>query len=238
LTFNPMRVQRPREQVEVQIREAILSGHFRQGDKLPSETALADKFSVSRTTVREALRSLASAGLIAKVPGVTGGSFVQTVDHRSLGSSLGDSLQNIIRLGSVTRREVRDLRRLLEVPAAGLAAEHRTDEHLETLARIIAREKGTTVEDPEVPDLDISFHSAVAEATGNRPLAAFISALHQVTRPVAGMPLSPEVGRKTVRQHVAIVKAIREGDADAAGKAMTAHLDYLQGLEAERAAAA
>jgi DNA-binding FadR family transcriptional regulator len=138
----------------------------------------------------------------------------------------------------VTRPEVRDLRRLLEVPAAGLAAEHRTDEQLETLARIIAREKGTTVEDPEVPDLDISFHSALGEATGNRPLAAFISALHHVTRPVAGLPLSPEVGRKTVRQHVAIVKAIREGDADAAGKAMTAHLDYLQGLEAKRPAAA
>jgi DNA-binding transcriptional MocR family regulator len=80
MAFQPSRVRRPREQVEEQIREAILSGAFRQGDKLPSETQLAEQFSVSRTTVREALRALAAAGLISKVPGVAGGSFVQSVE--------------------------------------------------------------------------------------------------------------------------------------------------------------
>lgn len=232
MAFVPSRVRRPREQVESQIREAILAGMFRQGDKLPSETALAQEFGVSRTTVREALRSLAAAGLITKIPGVAGGSFVQSVDHRALGLVLGDSLVNILRLGSITRTEVQQLRRMLEVPAAALAAENRRDEHLELLTRILDREKGTTVEDPAVPQLDISFHSAVAEATGNRPLASFVAALHQATRPVASMDLSPEVGRRTVRQHLAVVRAIRDRRPDDAAAAMAEHLDYLETLPA------
>ena len=230
MAFTPSPVRRPREQVEAQIREAILSGAFRQGEKLPSETALAEQFAVSRTTVREALRSLASAGLISKVPGVSGGSFVQSVDHRSLGSVLGDSLANILRLGSINRGEVQQLRRLLEVPSAALAAEHRDHDQLAVIDRILGREKGTTVDDPAVPDLDISFHSAVAEASGNRVLASFVAALHHVARPVEAMELSAEVGRETVRQHLAIVRSIRAADASAAAERMAAHLDYIDGV--------
>jgi DNA-binding FadR family transcriptional regulator len=230
MTFTPTQVLRPREQVETQIREAILSGSFAQGDKLPPESVLARQFSVSRTTVREALRSLASAGLIAKIPGITGGSFVQTVDHRALGSALGSSLLNTVRLGSVSPAEVRELRRLLEIPAAALAAQHRTEAHLEVIDAIVAREKTATIDDPDVPDLDVGFHSAVGDAAGNRPLSAFISALHQVVRPAARIRLSPEVGRKTVRQHLQIASAIRSQDASGASESMAAHLDYLSSI--------
>ncbi|MCA3749647.1 MAG: winged helix-turn-helix transcriptional regulator, partial [Rubrobacter sp.] len=79
VAFKPAPVRRAREQVESQLREAILSGTFRSGDRLPSELELAKSFGVSRTTVREALGSLASAGLISKVPGASGGSFVRRV---------------------------------------------------------------------------------------------------------------------------------------------------------------
>lgn len=225
--FSPKRVLRPREQVEQQIREAILSGHFTQGQKLPSEAALSDQFSVSRTTVREALRSLAGDGLIRKVPGVGGGSFVESIDHESLGTALGDSLENVLRLGSITNAEVRELRSLLEVPAAGMAAENRDEEDLEKLRDVIKREKGLTVDDPRVADLDIEFHSLISAAAGNRPLAAFVAALHRVTQPVARIYLTPEVGRATVRQHKVIVDAIDRQDSEAAKAAMVKHLDYL-----------
>lgn len=233
MSFNPSRVRRPREQVEEQIREAILSGAFRQGDKLPTETQLAEQFSVSRTTVREALRSLASGGLISKVPGVAGGSFVQSVDHHALESVLGDSLQNILRLGSITRAEVHQMRVLLEVPAAALAAEHRGEEDL----RVLDRVKGTTVEDPVVPEPDISFHSAVAAASGNRVLASVVAALHAVARPVADLQLSAEIGRATVRHHLTVVDAIRAGDRAAAAAAMAEHLEYLTELAEDWAVA-
>jgi DNA-binding FadR family transcriptional regulator len=228
--FSPSPVSRPREQIEMQIREAILSGKLQRGDRLPSETALAKQFSVSRTTVREALRALASGGLIEKLPGVAGGSFVKSVDHRSMGSALGESLDNILRLGSVSSLEVQQLRRLLEVPAAGLAAAHRTDEQIAVIDAILGEEKGAEVDDPVVADLDIGFHSAVGEATGNRPLAAFIAALHSVARPVDSLKLDEAAGKATVRQHLKIVHEIQARRREGAEAAMSDHLDFIEGL--------
>lgn len=227
MTFKPNPVRRAREQVETQLREAILSGTFRRGDKLPSEVELAESFAVSRTTVREALRSLASEGLISKMPGASGGSFVQVVDHQSLGLLLGETMETTLRFGSINHDEVAHVRKLLEIPSASLAAEHRTTADLELLGRILERQKGLTVESPEVPNLDIGFHAAIAEASKNRVLSSFVSALHRVTRPVFFLDLSPEVGKTTVVQHAAIVRAISDGNPEDAARAMQEHLDYL-----------
>ena len=218
MSTEPHQARRPREHVEAQLREAILSGEFGQGDKLPPEAELARQFAVSRTTVREALRSLAAAGLISKVTGVAGGSFVRSIDHRALGSALGESLDAILRLGSVTRDEVAQMRRLLELPAAALAAEHRSATDLERLDEILARESEASAGDPAVADLDVSFHSAVAEASGNRVLASVVAALHRAARPAAaGDPSSAP-------HHRAIADAIAAGDPIAAADAMAAHL--------------
>ena len=229
--FAPSRILRTREQVELQLREAIFSGAFGRGDKLPSETELSEQFAVSRTTVREALRALASEGLIRKVPGAGGGSFVETVDNESLGSWLSESMNNILRLGSITYDEVAQTRRTIELPSAGFAAANRTDEDLERIDAVIAREKEVTVDDPSVSDLDVDFHTAVADASKNRVLSAFVSALHRVTHPVSYVQLTPETGRKTVRQHVKILEAIRAGDAERARAEMERHLDYVESLD-------
>ena len=232
--FSPEPVRRPREQVETQLREAIFQRVFEQGAKLPSETDLAARFSVSRATVREALRSLASTGLISKVPGASGGSFVNSFDHETFGVSLQQSMDNILRLGSISYEEVAQLRELLEVPSARLAATHRGEECLTKLDALLAREKAVSVEDPEVPELDVEFHSTIAAASGNRVLKAFVTALHRVTRPVLFVSLGDEAGRTTVRQHRAIVRAIRSGDPDEAGAAMQRHLRYLATLRARQ----
>ena len=230
MTFKPQPVARAREQVETQIREAILSGIFKRGEKLPSEAELAENFAVSRTTVREALRSLAAAGLIFKVPGASGGSFVQVIDYRALGAVLGDSIVNTLRLGTVEYDEVAQVRYLLEVPSAKLAATNRSEEDVETLWSIVDRQKEITFDHPDVPGLDVDFHSAIGDASGNRVLASFVTALHRATRPVLAKHLDAKAGRDTVRQHAAIVKAINEGDAEAAAGAMEKHLNYLQRL--------
>ena len=230
MTFKPDPVRRAREQVETQLREAILSGTFSRGDKLSSEIELSQSFSVSRTTVREALRSLASEGLISKTPGASGGSFVQVVDHQSMGLLLGETMQTTLRFGSIDHDEVASVRRMLEIPSARLAAEHRADADLQLLDDILARQKGLTVESPEVPGLDVGFHAAIAEASRNRVLSSFVSARHRVTRPVRFLDLSAEVGKATVAQHAAIVRAIKDANPEAAAGAMTKHLDYLDSV--------
>lgn len=237
MAFEPRPVSRAREQVEGQLREAILSGTFKSGDKLPSEVELAQSFSVSRTTVREALRTLDSSGLIRKTPGVAGGSFVRVVDHQSLGTTLGESIENTLRFGNIGFDEVIRVRRMLEVPAARLAADCRDEKELSRMRDLVGRQKDTTVDDPEVPSLDMNLHVAIAEASGNRVLASFVGALHYVIQPVFYVDISPEVGRDAVSQHLAIVRAIANREPGEAASAMEQHLDYLDRLRAVREAA-
>lgn len=231
--FTPERVLRPREQVEQQIKQAIFAGQFAQGEKLPSEAELSEQFSVSRATVREALRSLASLGLISKVPGATGGSFVRSVNHEALGETLRESMDNILRLGTVEMREVSSVRVMLEIPSAELAARHREGDQLEQMRAILASQRTADYEDPQIPGYDIAFHRTIAEASGNRVLLAFVTALHLASQPVRFLELSPEVGKVTVRQHLSVFKAIEDQDPEAAGAAMQEHLAYLESHSSE-----
>lgn len=227
-SFKAERVLRPRQQVENQLKRAILSGVVRQGERLPSEARLATEFSVSRATVREALRSLAEKGLIRKTPGAAGGSFVEFVDHHALGTVLHDRLTSTLELGSITYEELAEFRNLLEIPSARLAAANRKDEDLQALDEILTREKEVSVSHEEVPDLNVRFHAALAEASGNRLLAVFVAALHRVAHPLAFINTNAEVGRDAVRHHIAIVTAVAEQNADEAAQAMRQHLEYLR----------
>lgn len=225
--FQPTQIMRPRAQVEHQIREGILRGDFRQGDKLPPETELAQQFGVSRPTVREALGSLVAGGLIRKIPGVAGGSFVNSVTPDSLSSMLSESMDTIVRLGSLDIDELTSMRRVLEVPAASWAARHRQERQVVALQDIVQRQRTTTIDDPDIAVYDRDFHVTIARASGNRLLAAFIAAIHETTLPARYLCVTPEVGRETVRQHMAIVSAIRDGSAEDAARAMDRHLEYV-----------
>jgi GntR family transcriptional repressor for pyruvate dehydrogenase complex len=226
--FTVKQVTRPRAQVEEQIKEAILSGHFVQGDKLPPETKLAEQFGVSRPTVREALGALVSAGLIRKIPGVAGGSFVNSVTTDSLSQTLGESVDTILRLGALDLEELTAVRRILEVPAARFAAGHRDDDHIARIRAIVERQKTTTIDDPDIPSYDVAFHTTIAQASGNRLLAAFVGALHSSTYPAQYLEVTPTVARKTVKQHMAIAAAIEAGDGDEAARVMEEHLEYVR----------
>jgi GntR family transcriptional regulator, transcriptional repressor for pyruvate dehydrogenase complex len=225
--FRARQVTRPRDQVEQQIREAILAGQFAQGEKLPPETELAQQFGVSRPTVREALGALVSAGLIRKIPGVAGGSFVNTVTPDSLSQMLSESMDTILRLGALDVAELTSVRRVLEVPAAEWAAKHRQQSHLDTLHAIVQKQRDTTINDPDIPSYDLAFHTTIGHASGNRLLAAFIAAVHESTHPAQYLHVTKEVGRRTVKQHMAILAAIENQEGEAAADSMADHLDYV-----------
>lgn len=225
--FKAQAVLRPRAQVESQLKEAILSGQFGQGDKLPPETVLAEQFGVSRPTVREALSGLVSSGLIRKIPGVAGGSFVNSVTPDSLSHQLTESMDTILKLGALGLGELNQVRNVLEVPAARWAAEYRTDDHLDQLRDVVEKQRTTTIDDPDIPDYDLAFHSTVGQASGNRLLSSFIDAVHETAHPVQFLRVTPEVGRETVKQHMGILKALEKGDREGAAKAMDAHLQYV-----------
>jgi GntR family transcriptional repressor for pyruvate dehydrogenase complex len=225
--FSAKQVIRPRDQVEQQLRDAILDGHFGQGEKLPPETELAKQFGVSRPTLREALGTLVNAGLIRKIPGVAGGSFVKTVTPDSLSQMLSESMDTIVRIGALDVAEITEVRRVLEIPAAQWAARNRGDDDLERMRTVVEKQKTTTIDDPDIPLYDLRFHTAIGHASRNRLLAAFIASVHDATHPAQFLDVTPRVAHRTVKQHMMILAAIEAGDADAAGDAMRAHLDYV-----------
>jgi DNA-binding FadR family transcriptional regulator len=123
------------------------------------------KTGVSRSTVREALRLLASQHLIVTTRGVTGGSFVAHPDAEQLADGLAAGFTLLTNSADVGIADMLELRRALEVPAAGLAAARRTEEHLIEIRSALF--------DPDVDDFETmmaahaAFHMAVAKATGN-----------------------------------------------------------------------
>lgn len=225
--FKAQQVVRPRAQVERQLKDAILMGKFAPGDKLPPETELAQQFGVSRPTIREALGGLVTAGLIRKIPGVAGGSFVNSVNPDSLSRMLKESVGTTLRLGTLHIGELTQVRRVLEIPSARLAAENRSEDDLDKMRAIVERQRTTTIDDPDIPSYDLAFHETIGLASGNRLLAAFIAAVHGATHPAEYLEVTTEVARKTVKQHIAIVAAIEAGNSAGAAEAMDAHLDYV-----------
>jgi DNA-binding FadR family transcriptional regulator len=202
---------------------------MRDGQKLPSELRLAEMFQVSRATVREALRSLAESGLISTTPGANGGSFVTFFDHHRLAELVSARLTSTLEVGSITFEEVTAFRGLLEAPAARLAAQNRTDEHVARLRESVERAKQLHVNSRETYKLNDGFHRIVADAAGNRLLATFVEALLTVMEPVDRSITPVEGTDSDVRSaHHEIAEAIAAGDADEAERLTRAHLDALQ----------
>jgi DNA-binding FadR family transcriptional regulator len=214
------------QQLADELRDDITSGRLRPGERLPPEPELCVRTGVSRSTVREALRLLSSQHLIVTTRGVTGGSFVAHPDAAQLSDALSTGITLLTNSPEVGLADLLELRRALEIPAAGLAAVRRTDEHL-------AEIRGALF-DPEIDDFDVMlqahsvFHSAVAKATGN-PL------FELVTRPLYHVSLGEEVvdnlpdgyWAQIDIDHRALLKHLSDRNAEAAVATARRHLDYL-----------
>lgn len=209
-----------------ELREEITSGRLQPGSRLPPEPELCVRSGVSRSTVREALRLLASQHLIVTTRGVTGGSFVAHPDAEQLSEALSTGLTLLSNSAEVGLADLLELRRALEVPAAGLAAIRRTDANLIEL-------RGAMF-DPDLDELDTmlaahaAFHAAIASATGN-PL------FELVTRPLYHVSYGEEIvenlpGDYWVRidaDHRELLGCVKAGEADSAMAIGRRHLDYI-----------
>ena len=209
------------------LREQITSGRLRPGQRLPTEPELCVRSGVSRSTVREALRLLASQHLIVTTRGVTGGSYVAKPDAATLAESLSRGVNLMVSATPVGVCELMEVRDILEVPAAGLAARRRTDADLAALAKALF--------DPVRDDTPTKvaaqrvFHESLVAATGNpvhellaRPLYAVANATEIADR----APL--RLWRSIDADHRAILRAVTARDAVAAERAARIHLANLR----------
>jgi len=210
------------EQVVVaHIRDLIEKGLVRPGDKLPAERNLAVQIGVSRPTVRVGLRALAAMGIVESKHG--SGTYIPD-GPPALGSQ---SLSLLAALHGFTREEMYDARRVLEVGAAGMAAEQATPDQLATIADEVTN-LFATLDDPLVFLVhDIRFHRAVADASGNPIIAALVemvSALYYDRRRETAEQASEGDLREAAELHRRIYQAIRARNSEAARNAMNEHL--------------
>jgi DNA-binding FadR family transcriptional regulator len=222
------RVRKAYEQVNDQLRELIVSGGLAPGERLPNEAVLAREFGVSRATVREALRILAAQNLIRTTKGAGGGSYVTlpTVDHIS--EFLHGSLNLLSEAERVSLEDLLEVRELVEVPAARLAAQRSTDEDVERLRESIP-ESPLRMTTQEQFAYNKTFHTVIVEACGNMLLYIAVQPVFTVLQThLARSTLGKGFHRSVNEHHHRIVEAVEAGDADGAASEMHAHLEFLR----------
>jgi DNA-binding FadR family transcriptional regulator len=208
------------EQATAHLREQITSGEWPVGTRLPGETTLAKSLGVGRSTVREALRALAGAGLVQARQG--SGVFV-------IATTPEEDWSTQLRQAAIA--DVYEVRVLVEVEAAQLAARRRTDEDVAALReRLEARRTAGTLDDAAFVKADIALHEAVVAAAHNPVLTSLFSNFVPVLEErlldlVQLLGLRAEDPHHGEAGHAALVTAVVEGDAAAAGAALQAELD-------------
>lgn len=223
------------EQVVAHVRTLIERGTLRPGDRLPAERDLAARIGVSRPTVRSGLHALAAMGVVRSRHG--SGTFIPS-GPPALGS---EPLSFLAALHGFSRDDMYEARRVLEVAAAGLAAERATAEQLAVLADAVTS-LFALMDDPQAFLVhDVDFHRAVATSSGNPILAALIemvSALYYERRRQTAERAANRDLRAAADAHRRIYQAIRARDADAARRAMHDHLVEASRYQAQESEAA
>lgn len=208
------------EQVAERLRARIADGSWAVGTRLPGETTLAAELGVGRSTVREALRALAGAGLVRPRQG--SGVFV-------IATEPVEDWPTRLRRAAVT--DVYEVRILVEVQAVRLAAARRTPEDVTALdAALAGRRAASAGDDAAFVDADIALHAAVVAAARNPVLAdlfrEFVPALREgliEMLDLVGMrEHDPNTGDDA---HAALVRAVADGDADMAGRVLREELE-------------
>ncbi len=227
--YAPLDRSRLYEQVANKIETTIVARHYKPQDRLPSERDLAEAFAVSRTVIREAMKLLEARGLIEILTG--NGVFVSQPNTSVVTRSLGMYLHL---QGTVQDSEfkVHELRRILEIEIAGLAAERATEAELDQLRQIIERMSAADHPREQAAMLDLEYHITLAQATHNEMISMVYEPVIEYLRQQLLLAWqrydrSPEVFNQ---QHQALYEAVRDHDPTRARAAMTAHLDYAREL--------
>jgi GntR family transcriptional repressor for pyruvate dehydrogenase complex len=213
------------DEIVEQIIDLISRGVLKPGERLPSEKELCLRFGVGRTTIREALRSMAVMGVLDGRVGE--GTFVSADSRRYLEKTLQWGLL-------IDRKSVNDLvetRLMLESQTAYAAAGRATEENLREIEEALQGMQRSLNRPEEYLEHDLHFHLAIARATQNTILFNLLSMTRGYLQTWIGESLSKPSARKmrvraesSVREHQKILEALRKGKPADARQAMTEHI--------------
>lgn len=210
------------EQLADSLMQQIGDGVYPVGQVLPSASALGERYSVSRTVVREALRILFARGIVRVENGrgaivrEANGELVRLFFARALGQDM------------VAWRDLMVVRRLLEGHSVRVVASGGDDDAIETVAALVVQ-MGEAIHRPAAyARLDIAFHSEIAHRAGNTLIVTLIESMHDSLREIIErslVTLTPDHFVGIHHHHVAISAALTARDPDGAQRAMDAHFD-------------
>jgi DNA-binding FadR family transcriptional regulator len=211
-----------------QIQDAILQGELAPGEKLPPERELKEMFSISRGTLREALRVLEEKGLIDIQLGVGGGAIVQAVTPEVM----VDGLSLMIRGLRIPLAHLQEFRTDIESKIAQLAAERATPANIDELREILKEAKDALDQQPgweAYVAADAKFHMTLARISGNAVYEYIQTGIHENINRYYAEYLEHE--ESVLREHYkdlrAITDAVATGDAEQACAVMQLHLSRL-----------
>jgi len=215
-----IRPVRASDEIVRQFRQGLFEGRLKAGDPLGSEQQLATEFGVSRTTVRDALRSLEAAGIVEIRTGTKGGVRIAQGDP----NRFADGLAVQLKLVGLNPRDALAAQMGLEWVAAELAAENATLPDLKRLSDLLEESARLVDAGSVFTDCAAAFHEAVAQSAHNWAIVTSLRALREVLRELHVRYTTPERARRVVRIHNDIYVAIRDRDSELSGQLMRGHI--------------
>ncbi|MBT9177209.1 MAG: HTH-type transcriptional regulator LutR [Firmicutes bacterium] len=226
--FKPVKTRRVYEQVVEQIQGHLAAGDLKPGDKLMPERALADLLSVSRASVREALSVLEFVGILESRQGE--GTFI-TSGHKK---EFTEQLAFLVAAERRANLDILEMRKILEVAAADLAAQRANPEDLDNIHRALQLMRRDLDSDILGEDNDAAFHRSIVEATRNTMLSKTMNLTYDLV--VQNMRTSrqhlfrqPGNRERLYAQHSKVFDAIQSKSGALARQAMIEHLEFVEG---------
>ncbi|UWQ34397.1 FadR family transcriptional regulator [Leisingera sp. M527] len=214
-------------QIAQAIKDAIISGALIVDERLPSESELSEKFQVSRSTVREALKRLAAQSLIRTQRGATGGAFVNRLSFEDAYSQQITTSTLLLSMNAVSFDTACEARYALERSCAPLSAQRRTPDQLATMRTEIFRQNQPGLTDEAFCASDVSFHRALVDGAHNPVLSYQLAGAVEAMQPLMNIITFTARDRAAITAlHACIADAIERGDGPAA-------VSGLQDLETE-----
>ena len=214
-------------QIAAALREAILSGRLTVEERLPGEQELAERFGVSRPTVREALKRLAAQNLIRTRRGATGGSFVNRMTPRQAQDQIVTAATLLIAMAPLDAEGVAEARLALLSAAVPLACARRSEADIAALRKEIAVQRARGTDDAAFCGSDVRFHRRLADAARNPLLSLQLAGVVEAVQPLFNM-ITLERGERAgiVERHMRIAVGLEARDVIAITAALAELTDY------------
>ena len=225
MDLRPVKGEKISELILQQIRDAILTGAVKPGDRLPSERELVNRFQVSRISVREALKSLETSGLLTIKPG--SGVFVAEVNSKPISRSLS----SMLRIQGASFNELTEARIVFEPSIARLASEKIAPEEFLKIEQNIEKALANINSNSPAFAPNIEFHSIVAEATHNPVITLTMKTFFDVLKEMAPEAILERIGTTSLRaviHHKKILKGLQEKNPEKVYQMMREHILEIQ----------